>query len=134
MTDTLSFLGKRAAREKRASETPPDRQSPAAETQNTRKGENAPEEPSEPQRRIEGFQEDRPLSAFASSGRCVTVYSRILRERILFAADDAEAPETELVVYRAAELKGLVGCSPDALRHIHAVKKVFRGEVLEGEH
>jgi len=57
------------------------------------------------------------------------VRSRVLGEDVLWAADDAEVPDTDLVVYRASELAALDGLDPDALRKIHDVKKELDGEV-----
>ena len=64
------------------------------------------------------------------SGRSVEVYSRALEERILSAADNAEAPEADQVVYRAAELTPLVRRSPEALRRFHTDKKILDGQIV----
>lgn len=58
------------------------------------------------------------------------VYSRVLGEAVLFAAEDANIPAGNvLAVYRASELVELVGKSPAQLQSIHAAKKVFKGEL-----
>ena len=68
---------------------------------------------------------------FARSGRCQEVYSRVLGEKILIAADNAELPEVELVAYRAAELGCMASQSANELRAIHAVRKAIDGEMLK---
>ena len=74
------------------------------------------------------------LSAFAVSGLVREIRSRVLDEHVLFAADNAVLPQdNRLVVYRACELKEIVGQLPDHLRAIHAVKKQLDGEVLPYE-
>ena len=70
------------------------------------------------------------LSVFARSGSTVAVHSRILGETILFAADSADVPSTDVAVYRASELAQLVGVSPDLLRAIHDAKNALDGEVI----
>jgi hypothetical protein len=76
--------------------------------------------------------EDMPLSQFAGSGLVRKIHSRVLDEVVLFAADNAEiCVANSLVVYRAKELRKLVGMPPDQLRAVHAVKKVLDGEVIE---
>lgn len=62
------------------------------------------------------------LSALARSGGSVAVHSKLLGETILFAADNAEIPSTELV--------HLVGVSPDVLKTVHEAKKALDGEVV----
>jgi len=58
------------------------------------------------------------------------VYSRVLGEAVLFAADDADLPAgNALVVFRASELCHLAGRSPEHVQSIHATKKASRGEL-----
>ena len=53
-------------------------------------------------------------------------------EHILWVADNTKVPTgNTLIVYRADELKQLVGLSPDEIRHLHAVKKELDGELLD---
>lgn len=60
------------------------------------------------------------------------VHSKVLDEAVLFATDGAEIPpDNDLVVYRQAELRQLVGCSPERLRTIHASKQILDGELVE---
>ena len=78
--------------------------------------------------------EDLSLDAFAQSGQVRTVESKVLSKPVLWAADNAEVPaDNELVVYQASELKALIGMPPDRLRKMHAIKKMFDGEVLPME-
>jgi len=61
----------------------------------------------------------------------VRISSRVLGEDVLFAADVAEIPlGNDLMVYREAELRELVGKTPEQLRKIHEVKKGIDGEIL----
>ena len=54
--------------------------------------------------------EDMPLADFAASGLIRKVKSKALGETVLWAADNAEVDlGTDLVVYRACELKELIG-------------------------
>jgi hypothetical protein len=60
------------------------------------------------------------------------VYSRVLGELAVFADDDAEVPTGfEGEVYRASELRQIVGRSPEQVRAIHATKKAFNGELSD---
>jgi hypothetical protein len=60
------------------------------------------------------------------------VYSRVLGEMVVFADDDAEVPTGfEGEVYRASELRHIVGRSPEQVRTIHATKKAFSGELCD---
>lgn len=89
---------------------------------------------------IRGRAQSKPISSltvaeFAVSRRIVRVWSDVLSEEILFAADNARVAGTEeRVVYRARELAALWGkdgdIMPDTLRLLHETKKVFAGEVL----
>ena len=74
---------------------------------------------------------DMPLSKFTRSSRCLVVYSRVLDEMILIAADNAELPKAELVAYRASELASMVCQSPECLRAAHTVRKAFDAESVE---
>ena len=70
------------------------------------------------------------LSEFLSERKVAQVHSKVLDEDVLFAADDAEIPlDNDLVVYREAELRTLVGTTPDRLRHIHEIKKMIDGVI-----
>lgn len=72
------------------------------------------------------------MSDFAASGLVREVRSKTLGETVLWAADNAKADiQTDLVVYRACELKELVDVMPELLRRIHMVKKYLDGEVVE---
>ena len=72
--------------------------------------------------RLSGLFKDNPIRR---------VYSRILDEEVLFAADDAELPaDNALVVYRESELRALAGHPPAAVLQIHLAKAVFDGEVI----
>jgi len=77
---------------------------------------------------------EMPLSQFAQSGICREIHSKVLDERVIFAADNAEVPEdTPLIVYRAAEMREINGASPEMLRAAHQVKKAFDGEIVADE-
>jgi hypothetical protein len=72
-----------------------------------------------------------PLSQFARARLVVTVRSALLDEVVVFASDNARVdPGEQRVVYRAAELRELLGLSAKDLRAVHRVKKTFRGTVL----
>jgi len=71
------------------------------------------------------------LSEFARARLVVTVHSAVLNEVVVFASDNARVdPGEQRVVYRAAELRELLGLSAKDLRAVHRVKKTFRGTVL----
>ena len=71
------------------------------------------------------------MSEFAVSGLVQEVKSGVLGEHILWVADNAEVPPANtLVVYRADELKQLVGLTPDEIRRLHSVKKELDGELV----
>ena len=73
------------------------------------------------------------LDEFARSGLVLAVDSKVLGERVLWAADNATLPsQEEQVVYRAAELKELKGASPKRLRAIHELKRTGDWELLSG--
>ena len=76
------------------------------------------------------------LDEFARSGLIRMVDSKVLGERVLWAADNASMPgqdhEQDHVVYRAAELKELRGVSPEKLRAIHELKRTGDWELLSG--
>ena len=78
--------------------------------------------------------EEMPLADFATSGLTRKVESRVLGETVLWAADNAQVdPGTNLAVYRARELKELVGMLPEQLRRIHVLKKTQDWEVIPAE-
>jgi hypothetical protein len=71
---------------------------------------------------------------FKTSPSC-KIYSKVLGEEVLFAADMANLsqipPEDkDIVVYRQSELKRLSGTSPEKLKAIHKVKKQMDGEIM----
>lgn len=78
------------------------------------------------------------LAEFAQSERIVRVWSDVLQEELIFAADTARVADTEeRVIYRARELVVIYGddgdITPDALRLLHETKKVFGGDVQGDE-
>lgn len=69
-----------------------------------------------------------PLDDFARAGLVVRVWSSVLGERVIFASDNARIdPGEGLPVYRAAELRELLGLGPEELRQVHRVKGIFGG-------
>ena len=100
-----------------------------------RRGDLTPEETEElvqqaRSRQIPFTFEEMDLAEFGSSGRMTEVASKVLGERVLWAADNAELQTgNDLVVYRAAELRELKNKSPEQLRRIHLTKKIMDGEV-----
>jgi hypothetical protein len=71
------------------------------------------------------------LDEFATARLRVEVTSDVLGERVVFASDNTKLdPGEPLVIYRAAELRELVGFSPDDLRKVHAIKKMFGGTIV----
>lgn len=71
------------------------------------------------------------LDEFATARLRVEVTSDVLGERVVFASDNTKLdPGKQPVVYRAAELRELQGLSPDELRAVHRVKKLFAGTIL----
>jgi hypothetical protein len=73
--------------------------------------------------------EEMGLTEFARSGRSLRIRSRLFDgEVVLLLADNAAVPiESELVVYRAFEMVGLLG-QPEQLRKLHMVKKALDAE------
>lgn len=70
------------------------------------------------------------LSEFATARLRVEVTSDVLGERVVFASDNAKLdPGERRVIYRAAELRELVGFSADDLRKVHSIKKMFGGTI-----
>ena len=86
-------------------------------------------------RRLPGREEgtgEKCLSDLFAETPIRRVRSRVLREHVLFAADEARIPPgNDLAVYRESELRQLVGRRPEQLKGIHAVKKTFDGEVVD---
>lgn len=71
------------------------------------------------------------LDEFAVARLRVEVTSDVLGERIVFASDNSRLdPHEPLVIYRAAELKELLGLSPEELRAVHRIKKLFGGTIV----
>jgi hypothetical protein len=74
------------------------------------------------------------VEAFFGSGRTLRIYSRVLNEEVLLAADNAAvSPSETRTVYRASELPELLGITPDGLRLLHEVKTVFPDAVIISE-
>jgi len=71
------------------------------------------------------------LSDFADAGLRLVVYSELLGERLILASDNASLPASdgEQVVYRAAELRELLGLESEELRRVHQAKRCFNGVV-----
>lgn len=69
------------------------------------------------------------LSEFAHAGLQVPVYSTVLEQNVIFASNNARPYKGPCVVYRADELRHLVGLEPAALRLVHAAKAAFKGTV-----
>jgi hypothetical protein len=66
------------------------------------------------------------LSEFSKAGLVVEVFSEALDETVILASDNATVdPGERQVVYRAAELRELIGLDPETLRTVHEVKRVF---------
>ena len=85
----------------------------------------------EKSRQIPDKIEDMSLSDFFNSGLVRKVESKVLGETVLWAADNAEVPpDNDLVVYRASELRQLLGRSPEEMRQIHAAKVALDGETV----
>ena len=76
------------------------------------------------------------LVDFAAAELVITIFSGVVGEKVYFASDNAKLDIDEdghyrgCVVYRASELRELVGASADAVRTIHEVKKVFGGSII----
>jgi TubC N-terminal docking domain len=70
------------------------------------------------------------LAEFAEARLVVRVWSECLNERLVFASDNAVLdPGEREPVYRALELRELVGMNAVDLRCVHQVKKVFGGTI-----
>ncbi len=70
------------------------------------------------------------LGDFASAGLVVEVRSKILDEVVIFASDNAPVdPGERRAIYRASELRALVGLEPKGLCQVNLVKKTFRGTI-----
>ena len=76
--------------------------------------------------------DDWSLSRFATSGLCRKVRSKVLGEIIILAADNADVPVDDAVVYRVAEARLLVGLPPEQIRAFHKVKVYFDGVIEQG--
>ena len=71
------------------------------------------------------------LSEFARARLVVTVHSAVLNETVVFASDNSRVdPGEQRVVYRAAELRELLGLSAKELRSVHRTKKLFGGSII----
>jgi len=80
--------------------------------------------------------EQLTLDEFAASELTLMVKSTLLGEEIVFASDpkcilDWNGPQ---VVYLPYELKVLARLTPEAIKRIHALKKVVDGEIVESTH
>ena len=85
-------------------------------------------------RQIPATIEEMPLSDFARSGLVREVESKTLGETVLWAADNVKVEmQPGRVVYRASELKELVGVTPEHLQRIHLVKQRLNGEVISNK-
>ena len=74
------------------------------------------------------------LEDFARSKLVVSVRSEDLGEAVLFAGDAATIDPSETrVVYRGHELLDLLPLGVESLKHVHAVKKTFRGTVTDSK-
>jgi hypothetical protein len=73
------------------------------------------------------------LEDFARAGLVVEVWSTVLDEAVVLASDDARIdPGEQRTVYRAHELRVLLGLTtPQELRRVHEVKKLFRGTITD---
>ena len=69
------------------------------------------------------------LSAFARSGEWLRIRSRLLGEDVILAADNATGLPPGVPVYRADELRFLIGLDPEGLRAVHRIKSIFAGSV-----
>jgi hypothetical protein len=70
------------------------------------------------------------LAEFAGARLVVRVWSECLKERLVFASDNAVLdPGEREPVYRASELRELVGMKAADLRCVHQVKKIFGGAI-----
>jgi len=81
--------------------------------------------------RLPGPDEEERLSHRLHKTPICRMRSGLLGEDVLLAADDAEIPpDNTLAVYREAELRWVVGRSPEQLKRIHAVKSMLDGDVV----
>jgi hypothetical protein len=74
---------------------------------------------------------DMRLSEFARSEGWLRIQSAVLGEEIILAADNAMEIPSGFPIYRASEIRSLMGRAPEAVRDVHRVKKAFQG-VLTG--
>ena len=73
------------------------------------------------------------LSAMFRENSIRRIRSGVLGEDILIATDDDSVPpELPGIIYRASELAAIIKMGPEALKRIHAVKKVFDGVLIGG--
>lgn len=76
------------------------------------------------------------LAEFATSGRIVRLWSDVLGQEVVFAADNADAAKLPpgVPVYFARELAALWGedgnIRPSYLRRIHEAKTMFDGDII----
>jgi hypothetical protein len=80
--------------------------------------------------------EQLTLDEFAESDLVLTVKSKLLGEEIVFASNpecllDWNGPQ---VVYLPQELKILSRLTPDAIKRIHALKKLVDGDIIGSTH
>jgi hypothetical protein len=70
------------------------------------------------------------LTDFAGARRAVRIWSECLKEKLVFASDNAVVdPGEREVVYRASELRELLGMGANDLRRVHQVKSLFGGSI-----
>ena len=85
-------------------------------------------------RQIPASIEEMPLEDFATSGLVQKVKSKVLGETVIWAADNAQVPpETHQVVYRACELRELVGMPAEWLQRLHVAKKTLNAKITAAE-
>lgn len=71
------------------------------------------------------------LDEFATAGLRVKVRPGVLGEMVIFASDNARVdPGERRLVYRAAEIRELMGLPPADIRSVHRVKKLFGGTII----
>jgi len=79
--------------------------------------------------------EAMPLTKFAQTNLAIKVDSSVLAEIVYFVSNDVKTEQLKaegFVVYTAKELAHLAqkGLTPDELRKIHEVKKLFSGKII----
>lgn len=62
-------------------------------------------------------------------GLPVRVYSRVLREEVIWVPNSEVAARVNGVTYTLKELEALKSCTPEQLRLVHEAKKIFGGRL-----